>query len=130
MKFLVRKDELIKDEALKFLVRSRKENLSRSLYDYEVIFRSRIVFFQNNGTKMIRRNWEKEKGRWLEEKSVLEASHVGCQGTFLLAANNVRNKKSRKIKQDPPRLLSQQSAYHTLIQTRLNVGAYIFNKWL
>ena len=77
---------------------------------------------------MIRRNQEKEKWRRLGEKRVLEASHVVCRGTFLFAANDVRNKKSRKIKQDPPRLLSRQSAYHTLTQTRSNVGAYIFNK--
>ena len=77
---------------------------------------------------MIIRNWEKEKGRRLGEKSVLEAPHVVYRGTFLSAANNVINKKSRKIKQDPPCLLSWQSAYHTLIQTRSNVGAYLFNK--
>ena len=84
------------------------------------------LFFQNKLTGMIRRNWEKEKWRRLGEKSVLKASHVVCRGTFLSTANNVRNKKSRKIKQDPPRLLSRQPANHTLIQHRSNIGAYMF----
>ena len=75
---------------------------------------------------MIIKKWEKEKERRLGEKSVIEASHLVCLRTFLSAANNVINKKSRKIKQDPPRLLSRQPAYHTLTQHRSNVGAYMF----
>ena len=69
------------------------KNHSRSLYDYEVNFRSRIVFFSNKGTRIIRRNLEKEKWRRLGEKRVLEASHVVCQGTFYLQQTMLETRK-------------------------------------
>ena len=76
------------------------------------------LFFSNNGTegtKTISGNGKVEKG--LERRGSLSL-HMWCAEEPLSATYNVRNKKSRKIKQDPPRLLSRQPAYHTLIQTR------------
>ena len=58
------RSDLRNDEALKILVRSIKQNHSRSLYDYEVIFRSRIVVLKQQN-----RNDKKKLGEGKMEKT-------------------------------------------------------------
>ena len=77
---------------------------------------------------MILRKMEKENKEKAWTKECPWSFNVVCWGTFLFAANSIRNRKRWLIKHNLSCIPPRQPANHTLMHTWSNVRAQIFNK--